>query len=118
MCEYCKDFEGEKLILTEHQQYCDMKPKACKYCELAFPAGQKFEEHVRVCGSKTFKCEDCGQQIKKSEQSAHKISGSCEMGKETQRERVNRELLRFQEEEKKKLTNKNTAQTQVKQDAK
>eukprot|EP00347_Sterkiella_histriomuscorum_P000644 403375053 len=103
MCEFCNDFECEKMILNEHQQYCEMKPKECKYCELIMPQGPKYDDHIVFCGSKTQKCPDCGSQIRNSEMRAHKISDTCSVIKEMQKDRVKNELERFQKEEEKQV---------------
>lgn len=71
-CEFCKDFECEKSLIKDHLEYCEMKPKECKFCELKIPREQ-YDEHFKICGSKTKQCPDCKQHVKNRDQVAHKV---------------------------------------------
>ncbi|CDW80455.1 UNKNOWN [Stylonychia lemnae] len=102
-CEYCNDFECEKMLMKDHQQYCDMKPRQCQYCELKFPGGNQYDNHLSFCGSKTTKCEDCGQLVRNKDQRSHKISDTCKLIREMEDEKISKELKKFQEEEEKRM---------------
>ena len=75
-CEYCKDFECDKALMTDHLEYCEMKPRICRFCELKF-LREQYDEHFKLCGSKTKQCPDCKQHVKNRDQNGHKVQ--CEL---------------------------------------
>ena len=61
----------EKRLLDEHQaNECRQRMMRCEYCDLEL-AFEQFNEHVEYCGSRTEKCEKCGQFVQKKGQSLH-----------------------------------------------
>lgn len=96
-CEYCKDFESERTLMSDHQQYCHMKPKQCKFCELVINGGEdEYYKHLSYCGSKTKECEVCGFKIMAKELEGHIVSGQCDIERELkedrQKSRLNQDL--------------------------
>ena len=53
----------EKSVLAEHlASSCPLRKQSCEFCELSYPA-MNFEEHQAVCGSRTDKCDICGERV-------------------------------------------------------
>ncbi|XP_071447740.1 TRAF-type zinc finger domain-containing protein 1-like isoform X2 [Hetaerina americana] len=69
-CESC----GEKLDvsqLTEHKaNSCPMRRVNCSICELELPASE-IGEHENYCGSRTERCDDCGEYVMLKYQKLH-----------------------------------------------
>ena len=74
-----------------------MKPQACFYCE-SMVGYREFQNHIEICGSKTFVCQECGANVLKKATETHKL-GECQRIQEQKRNQVSEDLRRFQEEE-------------------
>ena len=59
----------------------------------------KIDEHLQICGSKTKKCDRCGEYVKVLELDMHKNEGVCdalfESKQETEAKEVEKELEKF-----------------------
>jgi hypothetical protein len=65
--------------MKDHYEYCMMKPKQCRYCELHIPQHtDEYSRHVEYCGSKTRDCEVCGSAITARELESHIATGECD----------------------------------------
>ncbi|CDW91546.1 UNKNOWN [Stylonychia lemnae] len=99
-CEYCKTFTADKKSLAGHLNMCSMRPKQCLYCEMNL-GGEKYLEHLNYCGSKTKRCDLCKQNVQNKDLTEHE-DGQCKFYQEIEKQKVQRELLQFQEEQQRK----------------
>ncbi|KAJ1526308.1 hypothetical protein ONE63_009459 [Megalurothrips usitatus] len=61
-CPDCR-VSVEKPLLDAHKKTsCRSRQQGCPYCELDLPASEMYE-HKNYCGSRTKKCEDCGEYV-------------------------------------------------------
>eukprot|EP00347_Sterkiella_histriomuscorum_P023509 403334376 len=101
-CQYCKNFAADKKGLQVHEQQCDMQPRQCLFCEIKV-AGDKYNEHLTYCGSKTKKCDLCKQMVQNRDLAEHESQGQCGFYQDIERDKNQRELMKFQEEEQKRV---------------
>ena len=64
----------EKWQLEAHK--CPKEPKYCRYCE-AYISLDIFDEHVKMCSSRTEKCPLCGKYIKLIDYDVHVSTLAC-----------------------------------------
>lgn len=74
-CQYC-NFEAGKLVFGNHEDRCELRPKACQYCTQIFPI-EKWVGHIEMCAVKTYKCETCQRYIKNKDAQNHP-KGECQ----------------------------------------
>lgn len=53
---------SQSILFFAQQTSCRSRPQGCTYCELELPASE-ITEHENYCGSRTKKCEDCGEYV-------------------------------------------------------
>ena len=72
-CIYCKkEFRPSEIL--KHQKECDFNLYECKFCFGSFPIKDKYEHEI-FCGSKTEKCEKCGQYVILKKMELHNSAG-------------------------------------------
>ena len=83
-CLMCSQWSGGLLELRQHQREdCPQRLIRCRFCEDIVPSGgdpddwrDKFHwnlsQHESICGSKTLKCDECGQNVCIKEMELHK----------------------------------------------
>ena len=74
-CPKCGESCKGTVMLAAHE--CPLGLVPCKYCELDV-VRRDLPEHVRICGSKTTKCEKCGKNVKNFDLDEHR-SNNCKM---------------------------------------
>ena len=77
-----------------------MQPKQCQWCEQVFKI-EVWVDHTEQCGTKTNKCEECGQWIQRKMWAHHQTSDDCRLQKaEAQRKEHLEQQKRLEELEK------------------
>jgi hypothetical protein len=57
--------------MNDHIAECKNKPEPCKFCkEIISP--DNYYQHLKICGSKTEKCGECGEYVIRLEMREHK----------------------------------------------
>ncbi|KAM9318352.1 XIAP-associated factor 1 [Pholidichthys leucotaenia] len=75
-CSKC-DEKMQRCQLSDHEKNtCNKRLQNCVFCELEVP-WKDLEEHTDVCGSRTERCEDCGQYVLLRNQPDHALTCSA-----------------------------------------
>lgn len=75
VCQHCQ-FTAGKVKFGNHEDHCEMRPKACPYCKEIFKI-QRYGDHVDACAVKTTKCATCERFIKNRNLEKHP-GGECQ----------------------------------------
>ena len=75
-CEHC-GFSAFKFKYDDHDASCNKKPKPCGFCEKTIPFAE-YHAHYELCGSKTQKCDKCGDFVKMMDKAKHNSQNICE----------------------------------------
>jgi hypothetical protein len=76
-CIHGCGFQAMKSELASHSASCEMQPVACKICSQPQKPNE-MNEHLQLCGSKTYKCERCQEYVKMLEKDIHVNEGFCD----------------------------------------
>ena len=100
-CQFC-GLQAMAMKHEEHEASCDQQPSGCKYCDEKL-APLQLLQHIQICGSKTDKCADCGEFVKRTEKREHKSEGFCDIILASKKEGEQREAEKDKERHQQKL---------------
>jgi len=73
-CTLCSEWSGSPDLLGLHKEFeCKNRPFPCPYCQLDVPFSTR-ATHMKDCGTRTQKCEICGENVRNYDKHNHMAS--------------------------------------------